>query len=211
VGVDGHGVDPRACCEQYKRSGRPWCKTIFPTFEIRCRGTSRRSVMRRMAKIASSGSPTLGGSWCVSWKPNPSIRTLAVAGRAIRYFDTCHPVLMGIVSPCIPIRGLQVATSKMVTGTVMLLQLAFHRLRRLDLRSRKPSPPPFSSMNSTPAPSKAPRIFSIAIPDSSRRSFSKSTMVDNPNDAASASSVCVISSNARAARHCAGVIINKLC
>ena len=44
-----------------------------------------------------------------------------------------------------------------------------------------------------------------------RRCFSKSTTVESPNWASSASWDCVISSIARAARHCAGVIFNNFC
>ena len=54
-------------------------------------------------------------------------------------------------------------------------------------RSRRPSPPPFSSMNSIPARSKAARIASTAPRETSRRSFSKSTTVESPQPAACAS------------------------
>ena len=73
-------------------------------------------------------------------------------------------------------------------------------------RSRRPSPPPFSSMNSIPARSKAARIASTAPRETSRRSFSKSTIVESPRSAACASCDCVIPSSPRAARHWAGVI-----
>ena len=73
-------------------------------------------------------------------------------------------------------------------------------------RSRRPSPPPFSSMNTIPARSKAAWIASTAARETSRRPFSKSTTVESPRLAASASCDCVISSSPRAARHWAGVI-----
>jgi hypothetical protein len=73
-------------------------------------------------------------------------------------------------------------------------------------RSRRPCPPPFSSMNSIPARSKAARIASTAPRETSRRSFSKSTTVESPRSAACASCDCVIPSSPRAARHWAGVI-----
>jgi hypothetical protein len=72
-------------------------------------------------------------------------------------------------------------------------------------RSLRPCPPPFSSMNSIPACSKAARIASTAPRETSRRSFSKSTTVESPRSAACASCDCVISSSPRAARHWAGV------
>jgi len=80
------------------------------------------------------------------------------------------------------------------------------RFRCRGFRSRSPSPPPFSSMNSIPACSKAARMASTAPKETSRRSFSKSTIVDSPRSAACASCDCVISSSPRAARHWAGVI-----
>jgi hypothetical protein len=60
-------------------------------------------------------------------------------------------------------------------------------LGRRRFRSRRPSPPPFSSMNSIPARSKAARIASTAPTETSRRSFSKSTTVESPRPAACAS------------------------
>jgi hypothetical protein len=75
-------------------------------------------------------------------------------------------------------------------------------------RSRRPSPPPFSPMNSIPARSKAARIASTAARETSRRSFSKSTTVESPRSAACASCDCVIPSSPRAARHWAGVILS---
>jgi hypothetical protein len=75
-------------------------------------------------------------------------------------------------------------------------------------RSRRPSPPPFSSMNSIPARSNAARIASTAPRETSRRSFSKSTTVESPRSAAWASCDCVIPSSPRAARHWAGVIVS---
>jgi len=84
----------------------------------------------------------------------------------------------------------------------------YFRFGRRDFRSRRPSPPPFSSMNSIPARSKAIRIASTAARETCRRPFSKSTTVDSPRLAASASCDCVISSSPRAARHWAGVILS---
>ena len=77
-------------------------------------------------------------------------------------------------------------------------------------RSRRPSPLPFSSMNSIPARSKAARIASTAPRETSRRSFSKSTTVESPRSAACASCDCVIPSSPRAARHWAGVILSTV-
>jgi hypothetical protein len=82
------------------------------------------------------------------------------------------------------------------------------RFRCRRFRSRRPSPPPFSSMNSIPARSKAARIASTAPRETSRRSFSKSTTVESPRSAAWASCDCVIPSSPRAARHWAGVIVS---
>ncbi len=73
-------------------------------------------------------------------------------------------------------------------------------------RSRRPSPPTFSSMNSIPARSKAARIASTAATETCRRPFSKSTTVESPRSAACARCDCVISNSPRAARHWAGVI-----
>ncbi len=75
-------------------------------------------------------------------------------------------------------------------------------------RSRRPSPPPFSSMNTIPARSNAARIASTAATETCRRPFSKSTTVERPRSAACASCDCVISSSPRAARHWAGVILS---
>src|ERR1700730_1142268 len=80
----------------------------------------------------------------------------------------------------------------------------YFRFRCRGFRSRRPSPPPFSSMNMIPARSKADRIASTAPGETSRRSFSKSTTVERPRSAARASCDCVISSSPRAARHWAG-------
>jgi hypothetical protein len=54
-------------------------------------------------------------------------------------------------------------------------------------------------MNSTPRAAKVSLIAWIAATDTWRRFFSKSTIVDNPNVDASASSLCVSSNSARAA------------
>ena len=82
----------------------------------------------------------------------------------------------------------------------------YFRFRCRGFRSRRPSPPPFSSMNTIPARSNADRIASTAPRETNRRSFSKSTTVERPRSAARASCDCVISSSPRAARHWAGVI-----
>ena len=82
----------------------------------------------------------------------------------------------------------------------------YFRFGRRGFRSRRPSPPPFSSMNTIPARSKAARIASTAARETCRRPFSKSTTVESPRSAACASCDCVISSSPRAARHWAGVI-----
>ena len=82
----------------------------------------------------------------------------------------------------------------------------YFRFRCRGFRSRRPSPPPFSSMNSIPARSNAARIASTAAREISRRPFSKSTTVESPRSAARASCDCVISNSPRAARHWAGVI-----
>jgi hypothetical protein len=82
----------------------------------------------------------------------------------------------------------------------------YFRFRCRGFRSRRPSPPPFSSMNTIPARSKADRIASTTPRETNRRSFSKSTTVERPRPAARASCDCVISSSPRAARHWAGVI-----
>jgi hypothetical protein len=94
-----------------------------------------------------------------------------------------------------------------------LLRLRMKKTRRgyfrfgcRGFRRRRPSPPPFSSMNSIPARSKAARIASTAPRETCRRFFSKSTTVESPKSAACASCDCVISSSPRAARHWAGVI-----
>ena len=75
------------------------------------------------------------------------------------------------------------------------------RVRLPGLRRRTPCPPPFSSMNSTPALSRARCILAIASSDTVRRSRSKSTTVDKPIFAAVATCGCVISSSALALRH----------
>ena len=87
---------------------------------------------------------------------------------------------------------------------------AYFRLGTRGLRRLRPSPPPFSSMNTTPARSRAARIASTASTETCRRSFSKSTTVESPSLAACASCDCVISRSPRAARHCAGVILSTI-
>jgi hypothetical protein len=75
-------------------------------------------------------------------------------------------------------------------------------------RSRTPGPPPFSSMNSTPAASKARLITSIVARRGSVSLDSNCRIVTTPTRAVSASCICVHSRSARAARHCAGVIMS---
>jgi hypothetical protein len=82
----------------------------------------------------------------------------------------------------------------------------YFRLGRRGFRNRRPSPPPFSSMNAIPACSKVARIASTACGETCRRSFSKSTTVESPRLAACASCDWVISRSPRAARHWIGVI-----
>ena len=65
-----------------------------------------------------------------------------------------------------------------------------------------------SLVNVIPARSRAFWIACTASSDTCRRSFSKSTTVESPKPAASASLDCVMSNKARAALHCAGVMIS---
>ena len=65
-----------------------------------------------------------------------------------------------------------------------------------------------SLVNVIPARSRAFWIACAASSDTCRRSFSKSTTVESPRLAASASSDCVMSNKARAALHCAGVMVS---
>ena len=91
--------------------------------------------------------------------------------------------------------------------------LPIHYFRRgcFGLRSNDtPSPEPPSLVNAIPARSSAFRIAWTASLDTCRRSFSKSTTVENPRPAASASSDCVMSIKARAALHCAGVMASTI-
>jgi hypothetical protein len=83
----------------------------------------------------------------------------------------------------------------------------YFRLLGRGLRASNPTFSPFSEINSMPASSNASRILFAASSETCRRSFSKSTTVDRPIAALSASCDWVMSNNARAARHCAGVII----
>jgi hypothetical protein len=82
----------------------------------------------------------------------------------------------------------------------------YFRLEDRGFRSRRPSPPPFPSVNSIPARCKANRIALAASSETNLRSFSKSTTVDKPKLAARASCDWVMPRSARAARHWAGVI-----
>jgi hypothetical protein len=82
----------------------------------------------------------------------------------------------------------------------------YFRLLGRGPRANNPTFSPFSDINSMPASSNASRILFTASSETCRRSFSKSTTVDRPNAALSASCDWVMSNNARAARHCAGVI-----
>jgi hypothetical protein len=87
---------------------------------------------------------------------------------------------------------------------------AYFRLGCRGFRRLRPSPPPFSSMNSSPARSRAARIAWTASSETCRRPFSKSTTVESPRSAACASCDCVISRSPRAARHWAGVILSTI-
>ena len=80
------------------------------------------------------------------------------------------------------------------------------RLESRGFRSRRPSPPPFPSVNSIPARCKANRMALEASSETTLRSFSKSTTVDRPKFAARASCDWVMPRSARAARHWAGVM-----
>jgi hypothetical protein len=82
----------------------------------------------------------------------------------------------------------------------------YFRVLGRGLRTSSPTFSSFSERNSMPASSNASRILFAASSETWRRSFSKSTTVDRPNAALSASCDWVMSNNARAARHCAGVI-----
>jgi hypothetical protein len=62
-------------------------------------------------------------------------------------------------------------------------------------------------MKITPPFSRALTIAPTASSEIRRRDRSKSTTVERPNFALDASSGCVIPTKARAARHCAGVIL----
>src|SRR5277367_3214785 len=72
--------------------------------------------------------------------------------------------------------------------------------------SLTPGPSPFSSTKITPADSRAARMAAIAFFETARRLRSKSTTVDRPNPADSASFPWSQSSNDRAALHWAGLI-----
>jgi hypothetical protein len=73
---------------------------------------------------------------------------------------------------------------------------------------RAPAPPPFSLMNCIPDFSSVLLIDSMASSEIWRLDRSKSTIVDRPKLALFASWGCVISNNALAARHWAGVKIS---
>jgi hypothetical protein len=96
--------------------------------------------------------------------------------------------------------------SSTVFRSVLIRAVAYFRLLGRCFCTSSPTFSPFSEINSTPACSNAPRILFTASSETCRRSFSKSTTVDNPNEAFSASCDWVMSNRARAARHCAGVI-----
>jgi hypothetical protein len=74
-------------------------------------------------------------------------------------------------------------------------------LRNWRFLSRTPGPPPFSSMNSTPARSSALRMALCVSGGIERLIFSKSTIVDSPSPAAWASSGWVMFNSARAPLH----------
>jgi hypothetical protein len=92
------------------------------------------------------------------------------------------------------------------SSTNALPSSTYFRLLGRGLRASSPTFSPFSEINSMPTSSNASRILFTASSETCRRSFSKSTTVDRPNAALSASCDWVMSNNARAARHCAGVI-----
>jgi hypothetical protein len=96
--------------------------------------------------------------------------------------------------------------TSIVSGTNAVPSSTYFRLPGRGLRASSPTFSPFSEINSMPASSNASRILFTASSETCRRSFSKSTTVDRPNAALSASCDWVTSNNARAARHCAGVI-----
>jgi hypothetical protein len=81
-------------------------------------------------------------------------------------------------------------------------------LRRLDLRNRTPSPPPFSSMNSMPPPSNATRIFATVSPrpPSCPSADSSRAIVGSDTPERRANSPCDHPSSARAALTCRMVI-----
>jgi hypothetical protein len=133
-------------------------------------------------------------------------------GRAVKLVQRriCHPVnrWMGaeLMNPETSLVVMGDDESALLRLWMKKMPRGYLRLRCRGFRSRRPSPPPFSSMNSIPARSKAARIASTAPRETSRRSFSKSTTVESPSSAACASWDCVISSSPRAARHWAGVM-----
>jgi hypothetical protein len=95
--------------------------------------------------------------------------------------------------------------------TKAVLAICYFRRECRGLRSNDtPSPEPPSLVNAIPARSSAFRIAWTASLDTCRRSFSKSTTVESPRPAASASSDCVMSIKARAALHCAGVMASTI-
>jgi hypothetical protein len=100
-------------------------------------------------------------------------------------------------------------TTPNVSGTNAMAKAfqsdTYFRVLGRGLRTSSPTFSPFSERNSMPASSNASRILFTASSETCRRSFSKSTTVDRPNAALSASCDWVMSNNARAARHCAGV------
>jgi hypothetical protein len=98
------------------------------------------------------------------------------------------------------------ASPAILTEHSVTRHLVHHFALAAPFRRRTPGPPPFSSMNLTPAPSKAVRIAPTASAETWRRSRSKSTIVDRPSFADRANSGCVRSKSALALRHCAGVI-----
>ena len=79
---------------------------------------------------------------------------------------------------------------------------------RCRLRRRTPGPPPFSSMNSMPAASRARQIAWTASLDTCLLDRSKSTIVESPSFATDASAGCVRPSRPRAPRHWAEVILS---
>jgi predicted phage-related endonuclease len=155
---------------------------------------------------------TGGGKWVeIPTHAGPLYQHLILT--AERKFWRCvesgePPRLSGVEPPIQPVRIVDMSGSHAWAGFAGSRAEGYFFLACRRFRSRRPSPPPFSSMKSIPARSKAARIASTAPRETSRRSFSKSTTVESPRPAACASCDWVIPSSPRAARHWAGVILS---